>query len=53
MQEITVQNIFTFQYLGDERFRNQINKSVFLYSGLNSVTNTEEFGGCTGLTQPI
>ena len=25
-------------------FRNQINKSVFPYSGLNSVTNTEEYG---------
>ena len=37
-----------FPYLGDERFRNQINKSVFPYSGLNSVTNTEEYGGCTG-----
>ena len=52
MQEITVKNIFrwwAFPYLGDERFRNQINKSVFPYSGLNSVTNTEEYGGCTGL----
>ena len=30
-------------------FTNQINKSAFLYSGLNSVTNPEEYGGCTGL----
>ena len=35
--------------LGAERFRNQNNKSVFPYSGLNSVLNTEEYGGGTGL----
>ena len=40
---------WAFPYLGDERFRNQINKSVLPYSGLNSVTNTDEYGGCTGL----
>ena len=49
VMSVTVFRRWALPYLGDEHFRNQINKSVFPYSGLNSVTNTEEYGGCTGL----